>query len=172
MAYFDKTKATEVITDALPYGQHNPSDFLSRHPLADSQEVLDNPALISAYTVPKAMNLAEIQAATQQDATLQYLITLIRDHKRWDFLKPNSVLSLPDSATKYLSNSIVVPRTTLVMMGNMDFVKKVNRSPESKKAHLGSDERLEDRKKFRKAINSATKCLSEIIKLHNLCGED
>eukprot|EP00794_Sanderia_malayensis_P004986 gene4986-5644_t len=127
-----------IVSQFLPLNMtkllHNPSDFLSRHPLADSQEVSDNPAedyiaLISAYAVPKAMNLAEIQAATQQDATLQYLITLIRGHKRWDFLKPNSVLSLPDSANSQAEN-FMKPLTKAIraaVTNNQNWRKELNK---------------------------------------------
>ena len=86
-------------------GQYNPSDFLSRHPISDQTSLSDNPAedygsFLSSHAVPKAMNLSEIQEATRQDPTLQYLITLLRNNTRLDFLKLNSAVSLPDNVSK------------------------------------------------------------------------
>eukprot|EP00794_Sanderia_malayensis_P001671 gene1671-1861_t len=86
-----------------------------------------------------------------------------------------------------MSNSIVAPRTTLVMTANMDFINKVTADPQKAKrlfarvvaipftgivAKSSYTEGLKFEKQFRKAINPATKCLPEIIKLHSLSGED
>ena len=86
-------------------GQYNPSDFLSRHPISDQTFLSDNPAedyvsFLSSHAVPKAMNLSEIKDATRQDPTLQYLITLLRNNTRWDLLKLNSDVFLPDNVSK------------------------------------------------------------------------
>ena len=61
----------------------NPSDFLSRHPNvsdADRQDTLaeDYVNFLVGHAVPKAMSLSEIQQATKEDNTLQYLAEVIR----------------------------------------------------------------------------------------------
>ena len=86
-------------------GQHNPSDFLSRHPVAEHTSSFENPAVeyvnfLCTNAVPKAMSLSEIQAATQKDATLQHLIALLKREMRWDFLKINSAITVPDGVNK------------------------------------------------------------------------
>ena len=64
-------------------GNQNPSDFLSRHTsLVESKQAEklaeDYVNFLSLHAVPRAMTLAELQEATKADATLQYLIQVIR----------------------------------------------------------------------------------------------
>ena len=67
-------------------GPHNPSDFLSRHPIVakalPDTEFEDTATrylnFIIEHTVPKAMTLEEIKLATTSDSTMQYLTKLIQ----------------------------------------------------------------------------------------------
>ena len=64
-------------------GSQNPSDFLSRHTSSTDdgrQGVLAEEYVnfLASAAVPKAMTIAEIQKATAQDVTMQYVAVLIR----------------------------------------------------------------------------------------------
>ena len=65
-------------------GNHNPSDFLSRHASNRDESLHDKMAedyvnFLCTEAVPKAMTLTEIQTATSEDVTLQRLIDIIRN---------------------------------------------------------------------------------------------
>ena len=64
-------------------GNHNPSDFLSRHSANKDETTHSKMAeeyvnFLSAAAVPKAMTLEEIKKATSEDITLQHLADIIR----------------------------------------------------------------------------------------------
>ena len=46
------------------------------------------------------MSLSEIKAATLKDTTLQHLLALLKREMRWDFLKINSAITIPDGVNK------------------------------------------------------------------------
>ena len=70
-------------------GPHNPSDFLSRHPIVakalPDTEFEDTATrylnFIIEHTVPKAMTLENIKLATTSDSTMQYLTKLIQSNQ-------------------------------------------------------------------------------------------
>lgn len=68
-------------------GNQNPSDFLSRHTsLVESKRAEE----MSLHAIPRAMTLAELQEATKADATLQYLIQVIRSGEWSKLQSPQS----------------------------------------------------------------------------------
>lgn len=69
-------------------GANNAPDFLSRHPLQDTdcaQEELAESYVnfLTTHAVPKAMTLADIKEETRKDKTLQDLVKIIRE-QLWD----------------------------------------------------------------------------------------
>ena len=67
-------------------GQHNLSDFLSRHPSPEVSHMDERSAeryvnFITTHSTPKAMSLEEIKEATKSDATLQKLAKIIQTNK-------------------------------------------------------------------------------------------
>ena len=84
----------KAIHDAHTKGQHNLSDFLSRHPSPevshkDEQSAERYVNFITTHSTPKAMSLEEIKEATKSDATLQKLAKIIQTNK-WAEVKDTS----------------------------------------------------------------------------------
>jgi transposase InsO family protein len=75
-------------------GNHNPSDFLSRHVSNRDDSLHDKMAedyvnFLCTEAVPKAMTLTEIQTSTSEDVTLQCLIDIIRNQS-WNKIDTQS----------------------------------------------------------------------------------
>ena len=69
-------------------GADNASDFLSRHPLRETDHEQETHAenyvnFLTTHAVSNSMTLAEIKEATKKDSTLQQLAKIIREHS-WD----------------------------------------------------------------------------------------
>ena len=146
-------------------GQYNPSDFISQHPISDQTSLSDNPAeeyvsFLSSHAVPKAMNLSEIQEPTRQDPTLQYLITLLLNNTRWDFLKLISAVSLPDNVSKEdlrlfypIRNELVVSKDeNIILRGSHLVLSLLIRDKASRIAHEGHQGLAKTKKLLREKV--------------------
>jgi len=72
-------------------GSDNPSDYLSRHTNLISSDKQDKMAeryvnFVTSFAFSKAMTLEEIQQATVEDVTLQYLVYLMQNNS-WNNLE-------------------------------------------------------------------------------------
>lgn len=73
---------TAVGNDKYRPGSGNPADYMSRHPVptmpSNKRNVVEEYVhFMSTHSVPKAMDLKEIERATQEDETLQSAKRLI-----------------------------------------------------------------------------------------------
>ena len=80
-------------------GKTNPTDYLSRHPLAitgpstASDQAEEYIAFLAHHTTPKAITTSEMNEHTRQDPTLQTVMTALRNNS-W-----SAVLASPDPST-------------------------------------------------------------------------
>lgn len=83
-------------------GVDNPSDFLSRHPSKDSSHQFADIAeayvnFITTHSLPKAISLADIQKATENDPILQKLMEMICNNN-WKQKDTDNTLSNEEKA--------------------------------------------------------------------------
>ena len=122
-------------------GQDNPSDFLSRHPIQDTtmhnNNAEDYVNFLSQQSVPKAMTLSEIATATCNDATLQRVISNIRDTNWQDIY--DKTRTLPENINRAellqfhkirqeltVTDSNIVLRNTRIVLPNSLRTQAIN----------------------------------------------
>lgn len=106
-------------------GQHNPADYLSRHPQLSVMSVSDDQSMAEAHVsfvayhaVPKSVSMSEIAEATKQDPVLQHVIRTIKNNNWHDLLATSTENQSELQSLFIIREELTVDDNSLLLRGH------------------------------------------------------